>query len=91
MPYTVAEIEELIRYHLVLGESDDASADRNLAQLSGAVQELATRPLWHEATWVFCDRCGTSVDTDLIHPDGHHYSDEGSFYCADCWGNADDV
>jgi hypothetical protein len=86
MTYTIAEITELIHYHLVLGESDDASADRNLAQLAGAVQDLATRPLWHEVTWVFCDYCGTSVDTDLIHPDGHHYSDEGDFYCADCWG-----
>jgi hypothetical protein len=75
MTYTIAEITELIHYHLVLGESDDASADRNLAQLAGAVQDLATRPLWHEVTWVFCDYCGTSV-----------YSDEGDFYCADCWG-----
>jgi hypothetical protein len=25
------------------------------------------------------------VDTDLIHPDGHHYADDGDFYCADCW------
>jgi hypothetical protein len=85
MAYTVAEITELIRYHLVLGESDDISADCNLAQLAGAVRDLATRPLWHEATWVFCDRCGTSVDTDLIHPEGHHYSDDGDFYCVDCW------
>ena len=85
MAYTVADITELIHYHLVLGESDDASADRILAQLADAVQNLATRPEWHEATWVFCDRCGCSVDTDLIHPDGHRYSDDGDFYCADCW------
>ena len=26
-----------------------------------------------------------SVDTDLIHPDGHHYADDGDFYRADCW------
>ena len=43
--------------------------------------------LWQEATWVFCDRCGCSVDTELIHPDGHHYSDDGDFYCADCWAD----
>lgn len=49
---------------------------------------LATRPLWQKATWVFCNRCGCSVDTELIHPDGHHYSDDGDFYCADCWGLA---
>jgi hypothetical protein len=34
---------------------------------------------------VFCDRCGCSVDTDLIHPEGHHYAADGDFYCADCW------
>jgi hypothetical protein len=40
-------------------------------------------------TWVFCDRCACSVDTDLIHPDGHHYSDDGDFLCADCWEKLD--
>ncbi len=35
------------------------------------------------AEWVFCDRCGSSVDTDLIHPDGHHYADDGDFSCVD--------
>ena len=28
-------------------------------QLVSEIQSLATRPLWREATWVFCDRCGT--------------------------------
>jgi len=50
------------------------------------LERLAPRPLWREATWVFCDRCGCSVDTDLIHADSHHYADDGAFYCADCWG-----
>jgi hypothetical protein len=85
MAYTVATITELIHYHLVLAEPDDETADRNLSQLAGEIKNLATRPLWREATWVFCDRCGTSVDTELLHPDGHHYSDDGDFYCADCW------
>lgn len=85
MAYTVTDITELIQYHLVLAEPDDESADHNLAQLAGEIQNLATRPLWREATWVFCDRCGCSVDTDLIHPDGHHYSVDGDFYCVDCW------
>ncbi len=46
---------------------------------------MASRPLWREETWVFFDRCGCSVDTDLIHPDSHHYADDGDFYCVDCW------
>jgi len=85
MAYTVADITEMIHYHLVLAEPDDEGADHNLSQLASKIQNLATRPLWREASWVFCDRCGTSVDTDLIHPDGHHYSEDGDFYCADCW------
>jgi hypothetical protein len=85
MAYTITDIAELVRYHLVLAEPDDTRADDNLAQLVNELRSMATRPLWREATWVFCDRCGTSVDTDLIHPDGHHYAGDGDFYCADCW------
>jgi hypothetical protein len=51
----------------------------------GGVRSLAPRPLWHDVSWVFCDRYGCSVDTDLIHPDGHHYADDADFFCADCW------
>lgn len=85
MAYTVTDIAELIHYHLVLTESDDETANNNLAQLVSEIERLSTRPLWREITWVFCDRCTTMVDSDLIHPDGHHYSDDGDFYCADCW------
>ena len=85
MAYTSTDIAELVRYHLVLSAPDDKTADDNLAQLVSELQSMATRPLWREASWVFCDRCGTSVDTDLIHLDGHHYADDGDFYCADCW------
>jgi hypothetical protein len=85
MAYSVADITELIHYHLVLAEPDDESADRNLSLPAGEIQNLAIRRLWQEATSVFCDRRGCSVDTELIHPDGHHYSDDGDFYYADCW------
>jgi hypothetical protein len=85
MAYTIADITELIHYHLVLAGPDDESADRNLSLLAGAIQHLVTRPLWQEATWVFCDRCRCSVDTELIPPDGHHYSDDGDFNSSDCW------
>lgn len=89
MTCTITDIAELVRHHLVLSVEDDETADANLRQLVSEIAGMATTPLWREATWVFCDRCGTSVDTDLIHPDGHHYSDDGDFYCADCW--ADDL
>ncbi|MGP8062718.1 MAG: hypothetical protein ACLP5O_09120 [Acidimicrobiales bacterium] len=85
MAYTITDIAELVRYHFVFSEPDDERADANLAQLVQQLEQMASRPLWREASWVFCDRCGCSVDTDLMHPDGHHYADDGDFYCADCW------
>jgi hypothetical protein len=85
MTYTITDITELVHYHLVLSVPDDETADNNVCRLIHEIEGLATTPLWRPAEWVFCDRCGTSVDTILIHPDGHHYSDDGDFYCADCW------
>lgn len=85
MIYTVTDIAELVRHHLVLSVETDEAADANLRQFVGEIADMATTSLWREASWVFCDRCGTSVDTDLIHPDGHRYSDDGDFYCVDCW------
>ena len=85
MAYTITDIAELVEYHLVASAPDDDAAHSNLVQLVQKLELFAPRPLWREATWVFCDRCGTSVDTDLIHPDGHHYADDGDFLCADCW------
>ena len=86
MGYTITDIAELVEYHLIASAPNDDAAHSNLVQLVQQLELLAPRPLWREATWVFCDRCGTSVDTDLIHPDGHHCADDGDFYCADCWG-----
>ena len=85
MTYTTTDIAELARHHLVFAAPDDDTAHANLVQLVQQLELMAPRPLWREATWVFCDRCWCSVDTDLIHPDGHHYSHDGDFYCADCW------
>ncbi len=85
MAYTITVIAELVEYHLVASAPDDDAAHANLVQLVQKLELLVPRPLWREVSWVFCDRCGCSVDTDLIHPGGHHYSDDGDFYCADCW------
>jgi hypothetical protein len=88
MNYTAADIAELTAYHLVASAPDDDAAHANLVQLVQLVQKLellAPRPLWREVGWVFCDRCGCSVDTDLIHPETHHYAPDGDFICADCW------
>ena len=85
MAYTISDCAELVRHHLVLSAPDDDTAHANLVQLVQQLELMAPHPLWREATWVFCDRCGCSVDTELIHPDGHHYADDGDFYCVDCW------
>jgi hypothetical protein len=85
MNYAAADIAELVEYHLVASAPDDDAAHANLVQLVQKLELLVPRPLWREVSWVFCDRCGCSVDTDLIHPDGHHYAGDGDFLCADCW------
>ena len=85
MAYTITDIAELVEYHLVASPPDDDHAYGNLVQLVQQLELMEPRSLWREATWVFCDRCGCSVDTDLIHPETHRYSDDGDFYCADCW------
>ena len=87
--YSVTALAELVEYHLVASAPDDDAAHNNLVQLVQKLELLAPHPLWREVSWVFCDRCGCSVDTDLIHPDGHHYSPDGDFLCADGWGDPD--
>jgi len=82
LAYTITEIAELVEYHLIASAPDAAAAHNNLVR---QLELLAPRLLRRDATWVFCDRCGTSVDTYIIHPDGHHYTNKGEFYCADCW------
>ena len=85
MAYTISNLAEMVEYHLVASAPDDDVAHANLVQLVQQFELMVPRPSWREATWVFCDCCGTSVDTDLIHPEGHHYAEDGDFYCADCW------
>ncbi len=84
MAHTITDIAELVEYHLVASAADDDVAPPNLVQFMRKLELLAPRPLWREATLAPCDRCGCSADTDLIHPDGHHYANDGSLYCTDC-------
>jgi hypothetical protein len=84
MAYTITDIAELVEYQLVASAPDDTVVYSNLVQLVQKLELLVPRPLWREVSWVFCDRCGCSVDTDLIHPDSYHYTDDGDFLCADC-------
>ena len=49
MTYTVTDIAELIRHHLVLSVEDDETADTNLRQLVHEIEAMATAPLWRPA------------------------------------------
>jgi hypothetical protein len=66
MAYTISDLAELVEYHLVVSAPDYDTAHANLVQLVGQLERLSLRPFRREATWVFCDRCGCSVYTDLI-------------------------
>ena len=90
MAYTISDIAELVEYHLVASAPDDDVAHANLVQLVQKLELLPLRPFYRETTWVFCVRCGCSVNTDLIHPDGDHYADDGDFYRTDCWAQRSD-
>ena len=85
MAYTISDLAELVEYRLIASAPDDDVAHSNLVQFVRQLELLAPRPLYCEVTWVFCDRCGCSVDTNLIHPDSRHCADDGDFLCADCW------
>ncbi len=84
MAYTVSEIAEFIEYQLVVAARNDDAASSNLFDLVDSSEGLAPRQLSHEVSWAFCDRCGCSVDTDLIRQYDHHHAEDGDFCCADC-------
>lgn len=52
MAYTLADITELIHYHLVLAERDYARANQNLGQPIRNIVQLATEPTTIECGWV---------------------------------------
>jgi len=83
MTYSVTDIAELVRHHLVLSESDHEWATENLRRLLAHIRGMAPEPLGTEALWLFCDRCGASVDVDVLAVDGSNFTPDGGFYCSD--------
>jgi hypothetical protein len=84
MAYTVADITELIHYHLVLSV-DDEVAQLNLAKLIHCIDQLLANPPYDEpAYWMACEQCGTWVSSELIGPDGAGKAANGGFYCTSC-------
>ncbi len=85
MTYSVNDITELIRYHLVAGAPDDRVADRNLSQLVREVERMSTMPVTCERIyWLACEECGAWVSSELIGPDGAGNCEDGGFRCAEC-------
>ena len=83
MAYSVTDLAELIRHHLVFSEPDEERAIENLRQLVAGIKGMAPGPLQTEALWYFCDRCGASVDVDVLAVDGSNFTSDGGFYCSD--------
>jgi hypothetical protein len=85
MTYSIDDITELVRYHLVVCAADDATADRNLDALARNVEQMTTtRTPHHFYEWVTCDGCGASVGPELVDPDGAGWAADGSFECSSC-------
>jgi hypothetical protein len=84
MIYSVTDIAELIRHHLVFSERDEERATENLRQLTAEIRRMAPSSLETTAEWLFCDRCGATVDMAVLAWDGSNFTPDGSFYCSDC-------
>lgn len=81
--YTVADLTELIRYHLVLSTDDVEAADLRLVQLMRNVEQMIATPRWHEPMyWIACERCGAWVSSELFGPD--RAREDCCFCCAEC-------
>ena len=45
---------------------------------------MGSEPLGLEIGWYFCDRCGCSVDTEVLAEDGRNFTPDGDFLCSSC-------
>jgi cytochrome c5 len=84
MPYTIDDITELIRYHLVLSEESVEKADANLAQLMRDIEEMVAAPRGEPVYWRACEACFAWVSSELIGLDGAGEAADGGFYCTSC-------
>jgi len=92
MTYSVTDIAELIRHHLVFSEPHHETAKENLRRLIADIERMAPSRLQTEALWLFCDHCGASVDVDMFAEDGSNFTPDGGFYCSNCIpGRQDDA
>jgi hypothetical protein len=85
MAYTVSDIAELVHYHLVLSQErcEDSDADLSLLieRIAGMMSCTQVRK---PVQWLFCDRCGCSVDVEVLATDGSNFTAHGDFLCSTC-------
>jgi len=84
MTYSVTDIAELIRHHLVFADPDEFRATENLRRLTAEIGRMSPEPLETTAEWLFCDRCGATVDLAVLAQDGSNFTPDGGFYCSGC-------
>jgi hypothetical protein len=84
MTYSVTDLAELIRHHLVVAQPDQDRVTENLRRLSAEIGRMSPDPLETNAEWLFCDRCGCSVDVAVLAWDGSNFAADGGFYCSGC-------
>jgi hypothetical protein len=89
--YSVTDLTELIRRHVVLSADDTEQVDVNLAQLMRNIEQMITTPRWHEPIyWMACEDCGAWVSSELFGPDAAGGGEDGGFRCTECRFAADE-
>ncbi len=87
MAYSVTDLAELIRHHLVFAERDEDRAIENLRRFTAKIGQMSPGSLKTDAEWLFCDRCGATVDLAVLAWDGSNFTADGGFYCSSCLGD----
>lgn len=83
--YTVDDLTELIRHHVVFATDDSAKADADLVRLVRNIEAMVTAPGYDEPVyWTACEDCGAWVSSELISDDGAGLCEDGGFRCTEC-------
>ena len=87
MTYSVTDIAELIRHHLVFSRARRSASDRESPPADRQISRMTPGPCRPPPSGCFCDRCGASVDVDVLAVDGSNFTPDGGFYCSGCLGD----